>query len=126
MPLVTVAKVKRFPTPADKLACCYVGRRAWGWPQTPWANPYRLIGTTTYESNAEKLGHLLNDFLAYALAQPDVWWHGLWLACRHGELALACWCASGDAEATAPHCHAGILACELNRRFVDSHEGGGS
>ena len=119
----TVAKVERFPTAADKLAVAYVGRAAWGWPGTPWANPYRLVGATTYESNAARVGHLLADFRVYALAQPDSWWSDLWAACDRGRLSLGCWCAQGTAGATAPHCHAGVLAAELNRRFLGAKGG---
>ena len=124
---MTVAKVKRFPTPADRVATCYVGRKAWGWPQTPWANPFvpKPLGAGGSRVNVEEanrkcaLQDSLDLFTAHAAGQPDTWWADLWESCRHGELPLSCWCASGHADDLQHACHAAILGAELNRRFVD-------
>ena len=124
---MTVAKVKRFPTPADKLATCYVGRKAWGWPHTPWANPFTAevfcpAGTPRNRKDAAKqaaLGDCLYRFGVHAASQPDSWWADLWAACGQGRWPLGCWCASGHADDLQRVCHAAILGAELNRRFVD-------
>ena len=123
MPLVTVAKVKRFPTPADKLACCYVGRRAWGWPQTPWANPFKLRPIEEAGTHEVALADSLGVYRAWALASTPRWWADLWAACRQGELSLACWCYAGPAEHGVSVCHAAILADELNRRLAAQSKG---
>ena len=113
MTRVTVAKVKRFPTPEDKLAVCYVGRAAWGWPGTPWANPFKPR-PTGFDIKA-----CLDGFREFMETGPPEYLEDLWAACRQGDLPLACWCYAGDADGGVGVCHAAILACELNRRFVD-------
>jgi len=115
---VTVAKVKRFPTPADKAAVCYCGRAAWGWPGTPWANPFKLRPLSQTGTREIALADSLHVYRAWALASTPRWWSDLWAACDGGRLPLACWCASGPADDLQGVCHAAILADELNRRFA--------
>ena len=126
---MTVVKVNGLRTPGQRATVCYVGRAFAGWPGSPWCNPYRPRRSgcdgfgSQWSDPGESVADCLSRFRAYALAKPDAWWSDLWAACRGGGLSLGCWCAQGSAEATAPHCHAGILACELNRRFAAPTEG---
>lgn len=118
--MTTVVKVRKAWTMSDaeKGAITYVGNRSFGWPQTPFGNPYRWKEHGHDRAIALFAGLVAPSPAAEALAAfPEA--KGALLAYRERILdalpglrgrALGCWC--GDWRPGRPRiaCHACVLA----------------
>ena len=111
---IRIVKVKGFPHPEDKAAVVYCGRRAFGWPPHPLANPFK-------PDNLHGTEHVLQQYKSWLLARPDLLKQldTLWCDTEQGRRPLGCWCVNAAADDGSPVvCHAQILAGLLNDRFV--------
>lgn len=95
---------RREHCPSDAV---YVGRRCYGWPATPWENPYRVgieVGDR-YEAVRRYETHARRQLAA----DPD------WLAPLVGK-DLICWCPPDDGLP----CHADVLLALVAEVYADA------
>jgi len=108
---IRIMNVRGIRDADERAKICYVGRRAGGWPSTPWGNPFKPGRDGTIEE-------CLAAYRSRCQSQPEDWWSDLWKVCQQGAKPLGCWCVDAEQGDGKPIiCHAQILAAELHQRF---------
>ncbi len=111
---------------AAREGVCYCGRASGYamWSGSLWCNPFK-IGDCPPQNDRKPINRddALRLFWEYVEEKRrtgtlDKWLEKLWEACKHGELALGCWCTTATAgDGSEVVCHAQILAELLHERY---------